>query len=102
MPKVQETKTLTIDGVTFAVDKMSPQLQQLVVMMDDWRQREADLMSENTMVKAALRGVQNDIYAIVTKERQAAMEKAQQESANDEASEPAGDFVEQEQPSEKE
>lgn len=76
MPKVQETKTLNIDNVAYAVEKMSPQLQQLVALMDEWRQEEADLSSKVTMVRSALQNVQNAIYNTINQEREAAMKKA--------------------------
>lgn len=101
MPKVMETKTINVDNVVYAVEKMSPQLQQMITMMDEWRQKDADLTVELTMVKAALRDIQNSIYVTINQEREEAMKKAKamgliqdEESAANEAGnqaqEPAG------------
>lgn len=76
MPKVQQTTTITVDNTAFAVDKMSPNLQQMIVFMDEWRQKDVDLTVEISMVKAALRDIQNSIYVAIKKEREDALEKA--------------------------
>ncbi|TFG99956.1 hypothetical protein E4H12_00770 [Candidatus Thorarchaeota archaeon] len=76
MPKVQETTSITVDDVVFAVDKMSDNVKQMVVFMDEWRQTDTDLVVEMTMVKAALRDIQNNIYVAINKEKTDAMEKA--------------------------
>lgn len=76
MPKVQETKTLNIDNTPYAVEKMSPQLQQLVALMDEWRQEEVDASTKLTMIRSALQNLQNSIYTTVNEERNQAMAKA--------------------------
>lgn len=77
MAKVTNTASITIDDSVFAVDKMSTQVQQMVAMMDEWRQRDADLVVEHAMVKSALRDIQNSIYTLVMKEKAEAMQKAE-------------------------
>ena len=76
MPKVQETTTITVDNAVFAVEKMSPSLKQMVMFMDEWRQKDVDLSVELAMVKAALRDIQNNIYVAIKKEREEALAKA--------------------------
>jgi hypothetical protein len=76
MPKVQETTTITVDNAVFAVEKMSPSLKQMVMFMDEWRQKDVDLSVELAMVKAALRDIQNNIYVAIKKEREDALAKA--------------------------
>lgn len=77
MAKVTNTASITIDDSVFAVEKMSPQIQQMVAMMDEWRQRDADLVVEHAMVKSALRDIQNSIYATIMKEREETAQKAE-------------------------
>lgn len=76
MPKVQETKTLNIDNTPYVVEKMSPQLQQMVALMDEWRQEEVDASTKLTMVRSALQNLQNSIYNTISEERNQAMQKA--------------------------
>lgn len=76
MPKIQPTTTITVDNTAFAVDKMSPALQQMIVFMDEWRQKDVDLTVDISMVKAALRDIQNNIYVTINKEREEALAKA--------------------------
>jgi hypothetical protein len=76
MPQVQATTTITVDGAVFSVEKMSPQIKQLVMFMDEWRQKDVDLSIDVAMVKAALRDIQNNIYVAINKEKEEAMAKA--------------------------
>lgn len=77
MPKIQNTLTLTIDEQAYAVDKMSPQVQQLIAMFDEWRQKEVDAQGDLLLVRAALRDIQRELYDLVTKERAEAMKRAE-------------------------
>lgn len=76
MPQVQATTTITVDEQVFAVDKMSAKIQQMIAMMDEWRQEEADLTVKLTMVRSALRDIQNNIYNTLQAEKAEAAEKA--------------------------
>lgn len=72
MPKVQPTQTINVDGIPYVVDKLSPQLKQAITMMDEWRQEEVDMTGKLTMIKAALRDLQNNIYIMIKKEHEQA------------------------------
>ena len=69
MPQVKKTSTLTIDDAVCIVEQMSPSVQQMIGLMDEWRQRDADMSTDMAMIKAALRDIQNTIYLTVRKER---------------------------------
>ncbi len=83
MPKMEKTTTITVDDVLFAVEKMDPQLKQMIAYMDEWRQKEADVATDLLMVRSALRDLQNSVYV--------ALKKQQEEAAA--APEAAADFV---------
>lgn len=76
MPKIQPTATLNVDTQLYQVEKMSPAVKQLVEMFDEWRQQEVDAQSHLLMVRAALRNLQNEMYATIVAERDAAMKAA--------------------------
>lgn len=76
MPLVQPTTTLNVDNQAYSVEKMSPQIQQLVGMFDEWRQKEVDAQSELLLLRAALRDLQRELYSTVTTERDAAIKAA--------------------------
>ena len=76
MPKIQATVTLNINDQSYAVEKMSPTVQQLVVMFDEWRQKEVDAQSDLLMLRAALRDLQRELYTTITADRDAAMKAA--------------------------
>jgi len=81
MPKIQATQTINVDGVPFIVEKMTPQIQQMISMMDDWRQEEVDTTSKLTMIKAALRDLQNNIYVAVKAEQEKVRAEAEVKKA---------------------
>lgn len=74
--KIEATLTLNVDNQAYAVDKMSPQIQKLVDMFDDWRQEEADAQSKLLMIRSALRDLQRELYTAVTTERDATVKAA--------------------------
>ena len=74
MPTVQSTQTITIDGNVFEVANMSAEVQNAVMYMDEWRQKEADLTSKLLMVRAALNDVQNTLLKTIQAEQAAATE----------------------------
>ena len=53
MPIVEPVKVLTVDQVPLNVADLSSAVQQLVLIFDDWNQKEADARSELMMVSAA-------------------------------------------------
>jgi hypothetical protein len=77
MAQVQPTLSVTVDEVTFQTSELSPSVQQLVAILDDWRQGEADAQSELLKHKAALRDLQREIYTTILQEREAAAESAE-------------------------
>lgn len=74
MPKIQETLTVTFDDNTYTVADMSDNVKQMIALMDEWRQRDADLTSEVLMVRAAVRDVQNTLLATIREEMAAPAE----------------------------
>lgn len=77
MLNVTPTTTITIDNTEFAVDKMSSQVQQMVVYFDAWRQRELEATSELLMVRGGLKDLQASLLTTIQEERKQAMEKAE-------------------------
>lgn len=57
--QVEKTTTITLDNKSFEVAQMSPEVQQMVAYLDEWRQREVDQTSELLLVRGALRDLQN-------------------------------------------
>lgn len=85
MAQIQKTLTLTVDEQVFAVDQMSQSIQQLIVMFDDWRQKELDAQSDLLLTRAGLRDLQREIYSTIMAEREAAAAEAAKSAANDAA-----------------
>lgn len=69
MPRVQQTTTISVDDKVFEVANMSANVQQLVAYLDDWRQAEADAMSQLLMVRGALRDIQNTLLTAIQAEQ---------------------------------
>ena len=65
---VQRTTSVTVDDNVYIVEKMNPNLQRLIEIMDDWRQKEADLDLDLTMVKCAIRDIQNQLLLAIRSE----------------------------------
>ena len=68
MAQVQKTTTVTIDEQSFEVASLSENVQQMISLMDEWRQKDADLTSELLMVRAALRDIQNTLLTTIKSE----------------------------------
>ena len=68
MAQVQKTTTVTIDEQSFEVASLSENVQQMIALMDEWRQKDADLTSELLMVRAALRDIQNTLLTTIKSE----------------------------------
>lgn len=77
--KTEETKVVTIDGNSRAVDALPEEVRRLVNFYDDWKQRELEARSHLLMAQTAMRGLANEIVA--------AIQKADEEAAS--AGEPA-------------
>ena len=74
---VQKTITVTVDETIYTVEKMSQPVRDMIVIMDEWRQQEMDVSVELTMVRGALRDLQNQLLTTIRNERAEAIEKAQ-------------------------
>lgn len=77
MPLVQPTQTIAIDNSMYEVSKMSPNVQQMVVFLDEWRQKEVDVNSELLMIRGALRDLQNTLLQTIQRDRAEALAKAE-------------------------
>lgn len=81
MVQVQPTTTISIDDTTLNVADMTPEIQQMVQYLDDWRQKEADTTSELLMARGALRDIQSTLLQ--------AIQAAQTPAAETDTAEPA-------------
>ena len=77
MAKIQPTTNVDVDGSIYDVSKMSPDVQQMMVLLDDWRQEEADLTGKILMVRSALKDLQQTLLTTIQAERKAALERAE-------------------------
>ena len=68
MAKVQETTSVTIDETTIQVANLSDNVKQMIVLMDEWRQEDADLTNKVLMVRAAIRDIQNTLLTAIKAE----------------------------------
>lgn len=82
MTKIQETLSVTIDEQTYNVADLSQNTQQLIRMMDSWRQKDADLTDDLLMVRAALRDIQNTLLTTIKDE---VAQQAQEPAANEQS-----------------
>ena len=58
---IQPTQTITIDDNIYEVKDQSPEIQQMIAYLDDWRQIEVDEVSSLLRTRAALESMQNNI-----------------------------------------
>ena len=65
MAQIQPTTTISIDDSTFDVTSMTPEIQQMIQYLDDWRQKEADATSDLLMARGALRDLQNTLLQAI-------------------------------------
>lgn len=68
MAQVQATTTVTIDEVSYEVAALSAETQQMIALMDEWRQTESDSVNDLLMVRAAIRDVQNTLLVKIKEE----------------------------------
>lgn len=66
---VQKTVSLTADGIAYDVEYMSPPVKEMVLIMDDFRQQEMDASIHLTMIRGALRDLQNQLLATIQQEQ---------------------------------
>lgn len=72
MVQVQPTTTISIDDTVFEVASLSPEIQQMVQYLDDWRQKEVEATSELLMVRGALRDLQNSLLQAIQQSQSSA------------------------------
>lgn len=82
MQAVQPTTTITIDEAVFEVSSMSPQVQSMIQYLDDWRQKEVEATSSLLVVRGALANLQNELLAVIQKERADAAAAAEASAAD--------------------
>jgi hypothetical protein len=66
--KVEEIKTINIDGTAYEVSGLSTQTQQLVELYNDWRVKAADARSTSLAWEASLRDLSREIIEAVKKD----------------------------------
>lgn len=86
MATVQPIATLNIDGVAFNVADLSPQVQALVGVYNDWNQELANAQSKAALHQAALNDLSRQIIQQVKADQEAAAA-----AANDAAATAAND-----------
>lgn len=99
MIQIEKTQTIQVDDVLLDVANCSDQIKQLVVYLDDWRQKEVDLTSELLLVRAGLNDLRNSMIQQLQNEaqaKQAAKEEVSEKVNTDEASDVT--FVDQPRP----
>lgn len=81
MATVQPITTLNIDGVAFNVADLSPQVQGLVGVYNDWNQKLADAQSSAALHQAALNDLSRQIIQQVKADSDAAAAAANDAAA---------------------
>jgi hypothetical protein len=84
MIKADETKVLTLDNETYAVDALDAEVQRLVEVYDHWKQKELDSRLDMLMAQAAIRDITREILSTVQKKKQEAAEAAEKAAAANE------------------
>jgi hypothetical protein len=74
---ISKTQTITAQDTVFQVSSMSPEIQNMVAIMDEFRQQEMDTSITLTMIRGAIRDVQNQILIAITAAQKAAQETVQ-------------------------
>ena len=74
--KVEDVKVLNIDDVPYAVDAMSDEVRAMVDTFNDWNRREAGIVDDLALVRAAKNNLSMSIIQQVRKEKQEAEEAA--------------------------
>ena len=87
MPIVQPLRVLDIDGQKQLVEEMSPEVQQLVAVYNEWNQDLVDARTKFAQLQVAVNGAHEQISEQIKKEfaAQAEAEQAKQDAATAEA-----------------
>jgi len=70
--QVESVKVLNIDDVPHAVSDLSSEVQEMVSIFDGWNQREADIVDDLQVIRAAKNNLSMTIIAQIRKEKEAA------------------------------
>ena len=73
MAKAQELKVLDIGGQKHLVEEMSPSIQELVAVYNEWNQDFVDSRTKTTQLQAAVQMVQTQIGDQIKKEQREAI-----------------------------
>lgn len=63
--KIQQTVTVTIDDILYEAAKLPPKVQEMIAILDIWRQDEIDQRVALSKTQAALRDLQTSIVSTV-------------------------------------
>ena len=88
MAKVEEVKVLNIDEVPYAVDSMSAEVQEMVEVFNDWNRKEAEIVDDLRIIRAAKNNLSMQIIQQVREEKEEA------EAAEDNTEAPAVETAE--------
>lgn len=76
MPTVDPLTVINIDGVPHVVGQMSDEVQAVIAIYNEWRQREVDARNDLLLVQSALRDLGQNLVNRVREEQAAAAEAA--------------------------
>jgi len=91
MPQFTDVEVIQIDGRPFAVSAMSPAIQELMELYNDWSRRALDLQQELQMVNLAREAISQKVgqqYHAEQAQAQAAAEAKAAEAAGVATSDP--------------
>ena len=80
MPTIDPLTVINIDGVPHVVGQMSDEVQAVIAIYNEWRQREVDARNDLLLVQSALRDLGQNLVNRV-REEQAATAAAAEEAA---------------------
>ena len=81
MPTVDPLTVINIDGVPHVVGQMSDEVQAVIAIYNEWRQKEVDARNDLLLVQSALRDLGQNLVNRV-REEQAAVAAAEAEAAD--------------------
>lgn len=76
MPTIDPLTVINIDGAPHVVAQMSDEVQAVVEIYNEWRQREVDARNDLLLVQSALRDLGQNLVNRVREEQAAAAEAA--------------------------
>ena len=77
MPTIDPLTVINIDGVPHVVGQMSDEVQAVIAIYNEWRQREVDARNDLLLVQSALRDLGQNLVNRVREEQAAAAEAAE-------------------------